>query len=298
MISFPENKIVLVTGANGQLGQEFRYYASTQQEFEFVFAASENLDITNREQVIRVFSKFRPDYCINCAAYTQVDHAEDEESHAFAVNRDGVANLIQASEKFNIKFIHFSTDYVYHSVEDQAITEETPCMPKSVYARSKREGEIELEQSDISWINLRVSWLYSSFGKNFVKTMLRLGETKESLSVVSDQIGAPTYARDVVNAAIRMIKSADEGNWKKHYNFCNRGRTNWAEFAKKIFAFADLDCQVIEISTKEYGAKAARPLWSVMDTSRFSNAFEYEIPNWEDSLLDCLKELGYSGSTS
>lgn len=291
MIQFSPKKVILVTGANGQLGQELRYLAGKQDQFEFVFASRENMDVGNKEEVDHVFSKFRPDVCINCAAYTKVDAAEENAEEAFRINRDGIANLIIACTSYPALLIHFSTDYVYHSVTDRPIQESDLCAPKGVYAQSKRAGELLLAESSIDWICFRVSWLYSSFGHNFVKTMVRLSQEIPVINVVEDQIGSPTYARDLAEVLIELMGTADKSSYNQFYNYSNTGTTNWADYARKIIQFKGIDSTVCGITTQQFGAAAPRPAWSVLDHSKFYKTFNLQIPGWEESLLNCLELL-------
>lgn len=288
---FPEKTVILVTGANGQLGNEFRRLAVEHFDKEFLFTSRDSLDITNASEVFQIFKKFRPVFCFNCAAYTQVDQAENDSESAFMVNGTGVTNLVNACGLYDCTLIHFSTDYVYDSVNDRPILETDPCTPKSVYGKSKRAGELVLEQSRISWINIRVSWLYSSFNANFVKTMLRLGNEREELNVVNDQFGAPTYARDLAQTVLNITNNTNDDAFGAHFNFCNLGQTNWSEYAREIFSKCDIECKVNGISTEEFGASAPRPKWSVLSTDKISTTFNIVIPDWKVSLETCLDEL-------
>lgn len=290
-MQFEKKTVILVTGANGQLGNEFRNLASQQDTYEFLFTSRDNLDITDQHEVMRIFQKFRPDFCINCAAYTAVDKAEEEQTKAFAVNSEAVRFLVNACHLYPCKLIHFSTDYVYHTIGDRPIKETDECDPQGMYGKSKRAGELILEYSNIPWINIRVSWLYSSFNHNFVKTMLRLGADRPSLNIVNDQIGAPTYARDLASDVMSLIAKGDFNKAKGHYNYSNGGKTNWAEFAKEIFKQRSLSCEVSGISTKEYGAPAPRPLWSVMDKDKLQRELSISPRDWKEALQDCLRLL-------
>ena len=285
--------IILITGANGQLGQEFRWLAAKQEEFDFLFTSTASLDITNEEDIIRVISKWQPQYCINCAAYTAVDKAESESKAAYKINQEAVQLLAKACQKYKVKFLHVSTDYVYDSISNRPIVEEDSCTPRSIYGQSKRAGEESLMASQCEWMIIRVSWLYSSFGNNFVKTMLRLGESRDQLTIVSDQIGAPTYARNLAKAMISII-SKNENKvvlWNVIYNYSNIGSTNWADFASEIFRQKKIKCEVIKQTTEAYGAAAPRPLWSVLNTDKIARLLDHEIITWEAALSDCLSAL-------
>lgn len=289
----PTKPVILVTGSNGQLGREFRYWASNQETYEFLFTSRDSMDVTNLAEVLTIFSKWQPNFCINCAAYTAVDKAEEETELAYAINRDAISNLTKACTETNCILINYSTDYVYDSITGIPILESAPCTPKSVYGQSKRAGETILENSNIKWLNIRVSWLYSSYQNNFVKTMVRLGATKDSLSIVGDQIGTPTYARDLANATMNIIASLqnEEKGLQEHYNYSNHDQTNWADFARLIFQISHSKCIVSNITTEAYGAPAPRPLWSVLNKDKITSTFSLEIPSYEDSLSDCLNIL-------
>ena len=288
---FEKKTIILVSGSNGQLGKEFRKWATEQSKFEFLFTSRDTMDISKKDEVIHIFKKFRPDYCINCAAYTAVDQAEEEVDKAFLINESGLGNLIDACHTFNCKLFNYSTDYVYDSINDRPLLESDPCHPKSIYGQSKRAGELLLEKSNIQWVNIRVSWLYSSFNKNFVKTMLRLGVSKAALTIVSDQIGSPTYSNDLAGITMAFINSNKEEHFGHHYNFSNEGETNWCDFAAAIFEETNIPCVVSETTTEAYGAPAPRPLWSVLSKEKIKNALGIEIRSWRTALQSCLKEL-------
>lgn len=285
---FPDKKTILVTGGNGQLGKELRSLTKDQEQFEFIFSSRDTLDITDQAEVYNAIKKFSPDYVINCAAYTNVDKAESESEQAFLINSTAVNHLVGALKIYGGKLIHFSTDYVYDTITDRPIKESDACDPKSVYGKSKRAGELVLEACDIDWINIRVSWLYSSFNYNFVKTMLRLGGERDKLSIVNDQIGTPTYTKDLVEVVYKMIELDDSSLMRSHYNFSNAGVTNWAKFAKEIFKQTKIDCQVGYTTTAAYGAPAPRPLWSVMSKDKIANNFDIKLKDWQESLSACL----------
>ncbi len=290
-IKFPEKKVILVTGANGQLGQEFRYLAAQQDEYEFLFTHRDTLDISNMADVMLIFQKFRPDYCINCAAYTKVDQAESESELAYLINSKALSNLVHVCQIYSARLIHYSTDYVYDSITGRPISEEDECNPQSLYGKSKRAGEMVLQESNIEWLCLRVSWLYSSYGQNFVKTMLRLGKERSILNVVNDQVGSPTYARDLARSTIEIIRSGDKSAYKKFYNYSNSGTTDWASFAREIHILSGIDCTIKGISTVAYGALAPRPEWSVLSHDKVTKKFNLSIPDWKASLKECLQLL-------
>jgi dTDP-4-dehydrorhamnose reductase len=285
-----KTKKIIVTGANGQLGQEFQKV--TNPDLEFTFLSRTQLDITDTEKVHDAIEQIKPDVIINCAAYTAVDRAEEEVGQAFKINDHGSNNLAITADRLSAKLIHISTDYVYHIEKDTPLVETDICNPQGIYGKSKRAGELSIASQLENHIILRVSWLYGTQQKNFVKTMLRLGADRDALNIVNDQIGAPTYTGDVVEAITKLIKEKDE--LQGIYNYCNTGTTNWCDFAQEIFKQADISCNVSGISTEAYGAPAPRPLWSVMSTDKISEALDITIPHWSDSLSTCLKALKQS----
>lgn len=285
---------ILVTGANGQLGNEFRALCTSDARHSFLFVGRSDLDITNLPSVNKLLGEFMPDVIINCAAYTQVDRAEDAPEEAYLVNEYAVGLLAHVAKSINAKLIHYSTDYVYDKLNaDEPLNENDRCQPRSVYGKSKLAGEQIIKSSGVDYIIVRVSWLYSTYNNNFVKTMLRLGREREEISVVSDQIGTPTYATDLARATMQIIDSDRfiRKNVKDIYNYSNSGVTNWNTFASKIFKIANIHCEVKEISTEKFGAKAPRPLWSVMSKEKIIRDYQLFIPHWEESLSVCLEVL-------
>lgn len=289
-------KTILIAGATGQVGQEFQAISSAYPEFRFYFAGKFELDITNPQYVADFFRTQRIDYCVNCAAYTAVDKAESEEQQAFAVNVEGVRHLAQSCLTRNIPLIHLSTDYVYHGKAGRPFRESDPTNPQGVYARTKLEGEqMALTIHPMTTI-LRSSWVYSSFGHNFVKTMLRLAKEHAEIRVVNDQIGTPTYARDLAKAILSMIHKVESEEvapvkLRGVYHYSNEGATTWYDFAKAIFESKNIDITVIPVSTEDYPTPARRPLYSVLDKSKIKEAFGLVIPEWQESLRDCLELL-------
>ncbi len=276
------------------MGREFGAIASRFPEISFAFCSRRELDITNSEDVKLFFGRRSWDYCINCAAYTAVDRAEKEEALAFAVNRDGASNIAKACLQNQIRLVHFSTDYVYHNTLNRPLLESDPLAPQSVYAKSKLAGE----QAVLSILNdaliLRTSWVYSSFGHNFVKTMLRLGKERAEIGVVADQIGAPTYARDIAAACLQIIQKVenDKKSWRGGvFNYSNEGVCSWYDFAQAIFDLSGLACSVRPIESKDYPTPAPRPFYSVLNKTKFKETFQIEIPYWRKSLERCLEKL-------
>ena len=282
-------KKILVTGANGQLGQCLQKISSQFEEFEFIFTDSEILDITNKEEVNDFFWQNAPDFCINAAAYTAVDLAETDIEKAFLVNADGTENLAEACAENNAQFIHVSTDYVFDGENNLAYTEEDFTNPLGVYGASKLAGdELALEVNPCSVI-LRTSWVYSEFGKNFVKTMLNLFATKEELSIVADQFGQPTNANDLAEAIMKIIKS--EKITPGIFNFSNLGRISWFDFAEKIAELSEAKIKLNAIETSQYPTPAKRPKNSVLDLDKISKTYAIQLKPWEESLEDCVQIL-------
>ena len=282
-------KKILVTGANGQLGQCLQKISSQFEEFEFIFTDSETLDITNKEEVNDFFWQNAPDFCINAAAYTAVDLAETDVEKAFLVNADGTENLAEACAENNVQFIHVSTDYVFDGENNLAYTEEDFTNPLGVYGASKLAGdELALEVNPCSVI-LRTSWVYSEFGKNFVKTMLNLFATKEELNIVADQFGQPTNANDLAEAIMKIIKS--EKITPGIFNFSNLGRISWFDFAEKIAELSEAKIKLNAIETSQYPTPAKRPKNSVLDLDKISKTYAIQLKPWEESLEGCVQIL-------
>lgn len=284
---------ILVTGADGQVGSEIRKVASSYNSYSFQFLNREGLDITDRAAVNQLFKKSKPDILINCAAYTAVDKAEEDQAKAILVNVDAAAILAEACKEHDCIMVHYSSDYVYHIGGNQPLVESDNNNPKGIYASTKLEGEQRVLDILEKSIVIRTSWVYSSFGNNFVKTMIRLGKERDKLNIVSDQIGTPTYAHDIAVATLEIIKQITSADFEDFgiYNFSNSGITNWADFAKKIFELENIECEVYPITTREFGAPADRPLWSVLSKEKIQQTFGLNIPNWEKSLQKCLMEL-------
>ena len=282
-------KKILVTGANGQLGQCLQKISSQFEEFEFIFTDSETLDITNKEEVNDFFWQNAPDFCINAAAYTAVDLAETDVEKAFLVNADGTENLAEACAENNAQFIHVSTDYVFDGENNLAYTEEDFTNPLGVYGASKLAGdELALEVNPCSVI-LRTSWVYSEFGKNFVKTMLNLFATKDELNIVADQFGQPTNANDLAEAIMKIIKSGKIT--PGIFNFSNLGRISWFDFAEKIAELSEAKIKLNAIETSQYPTPAKRPKNSVLDLDKISKTYAVQLKPWEESLEDCVQIL-------
>lgn len=282
---------VLITGANGQLGLEIADLAPMFSAYTFFFADKNLLNILDFEEVEQYISKNKIDVIVNCAAYTNVDKAEDEPEMADKVNNMAVRNLGLIAKKHNLKLIHISTDYVFDGNSEIPYNETDATNPKNAYGISKLKGENALlEINPKNSMIIRTSWLYSEFGSNFVKIMLRLSKEKEQISVVSDQIGSPTYAKDLALAILKIIpkiKSED----LQIYHYANKGQCSWFDFASAIMKIAQQSCKVLPINTSEFKTKTKRPKFSLMNTEKIQQKFNLEIPNWEDSLNKCILKI-------
>ncbi len=286
---------ILVTGANGQLGTELRQLKNSFPQYQFIFVARDELDITNAEPVNNFFHSSAPSYCINCAAYTAVDKAETEIESAFAVNSKATAILAAVCKEYNAQFIHISTDYVFDGTATTPYTEESKTNPVSVYGKSKLEGEQKALEVNPASIIIRTAWVYSEFGKNFVKTMLRLMNDKPEIGVVSDQVGSPTYAADIAMAIMNIISS---GNWHPGiYHFSNEGIISWFDFAIAIKELSGSSCKVNPITTAQYPTPAKRPAYSVMNSHKISNTYGIPLVGWRQSLQTCLQRIQVHKST-
>ena len=288
---------VLITGSNGQLGSEIKELASDYENLECIFRDLPELDICDTETLTTIISDQHINAVINCAAYTAVDKAEEEEQIAQKVNSEGVLNLVDALKKVDGKLIHISTDYVFDGNHSQPYKESDPVSPIGVYGETKRAGELAVLNSSIDAIVIRTSWLYSVYGNNFVKTMLRLGNQKKSIQVVSDQKGTPTYAKDLAKTCLDILSNAGSTNISKKgslYHYSNEGVTSWYDFARAIMEISNIDCNIIPIETKDYPTQAVRPLYSVLDKSKITSDFKVTIPHWRDSLTNCIKKINHN----
>ena len=277
---------ILVTGANGQLGQEFKNNVSNSNH-EFFFNDVNELDITKKEEILDYVTIYKIQLIINCAAYTNVNKSETYKNLAIKVNSDAVKNLIEVCEEKKLKMIHFSTDYVYNSNNMTPIREDSNINPVNYYGISKREGEKIIEKSSSNSIIIRTSWLYSKYGINFVKTMIKKGENEKKVYVINDQFGCPTYSKDLVECTLSMIDS-NNFNKNKTYNFSNEGYTNWYELTKKIFELKRIKCEVIPVDSNQYKNKAIRPKFSITDKSRIKDIFNISIRRWDEALEEFI----------
>jgi len=285
---------VLITGSNGQLGSEVRELATNYSKLDLVFKNSCELDICNFDELQNFIIKSNIISVINCAAYTAVDKAEEDEQIAKKVNAEGVSNIVKALQKVNGKLIHISTDYVFDGNHFLPYKESDPVCPIGVYGETKRAGELSVINSDIDSIVIRTSWLYSSYGNNFVKTMLRLGKEKKNLGVIFDQIGTPTYARDLAKTCLEILSGGSSVNISKNgnlYHYSNEGVTSWYDFAISIMELSGENCKVKPIQTKDYPTLAKRPHYSVLNKSKIKTDFNIDISYWRDSLKDCIEKI-------
>lgn len=282
---------ILVTGSNGQLGNELRELSQDYSFWEFVFTDEKELDITREDQVDTFFASCNPDVVINCAAYTAVDKAESEEESARLINTAAPGILARASAKYDSLLIHISTDYVFDGRSCRPYTETDNINPLSVYGKTKADGEKAIQESGQKAIIIRTSWLYSSYGNNFVKSILRFTKERDSLNIVFDQVGTPTYARDLAETILQIIPTATKNSGVEIFHFSNEGVISWYDFAKAIVEDAGISFKINPIISKDFPQAAPRPFYSVLDKGSIKKKFVIEIPYWRDSLRECLKKL-------
>jgi len=280
---------ILITGSKGQLGNEMQVISKRYPQFNYLFTDVDDLDICNQTAVELFFSENRISFVVNCAAYTAVDKAEEDVDLCYKINEQAVRILGDISAKYGAKIIHVSTDYVFDGTAHLPYTEDMPVCPATVYGKSKLAGEDALLSVSPDSVILRTSWLYSSFGNNFVKTMLKLGKERDSLNVIFDQIGTPTYAGDLADAIMKIITSGSFIPGVYHYS--NEGVCSWYDFTKAIHRIAGINCNVLPIESKTYPAKTPRPHYSVLNKQKIKTTYQMEIPYWEDSLMRCISIL-------
>ena len=285
--------IILITGSNGQLGNELKVVSKNFYGYDFIFTDIDTLDITSKDKTSEFIKIARPDWIINRAAYTQVDKAETEPDQAMLINGTAVKNITEVIKGSECRFIHVSTDYVYDGKSNIPYNEDADANPLSSYGRSKLAGERFALLHQGSMI-IRTAWLYSSFGNNFVKTILRHGAEKETLKVVFDQTGTPTYAADLAEAILSIVSGVIRNQIAMNsgiYNYSDEGVCSWYDFACEIVKEAGLNCKILPILSKEYSQLAQRPVYSVLDKSKIKDNYGLSIPHWRSSLIKCIKLL-------
>lgn len=282
---------ILITGANGQLGTELHEILEREFPGQTLYTDVQELDLTNAKAVDSYVANNEITHIVNCAAYTAVDRAEEEKMLCAAVNTDAVKNLAMAADANGAKIIHISTDYVFDGTNHRPYRESDKVNPISQYGTTKRKGETLLLALAPQAIIIRTAWLYSAHGNNFVKTMLRLADSQPEIKVVCDQIGTPTFARDLARAVVKVLQSHQ---WVPGiYHFTDEGAASWYDFAKAIFRIAGKKVKVTPIPTEDYPTPASRPSYSILDRTRIKATYGIEIPHWEEALADCLRQLGY-----
>jgi dTDP-4-dehydrorhamnose reductase len=286
---------ILVTGSNGQLGWEIAQAASSFPEFEFVFVDRNAMDLSMPSEIESVINLFAPHAIINAAAYTAVDKAETEKDIAHIINAEAVEKLATISKNRNIPFITYSTDYVFSGNATSPYLTDTQLAPVNYYGQTKAEGEQMAIAANPNTIIIRTSWVFSSHGNNFVKTMMRLMKDRDALNIVGDQKGRPTFAKDLALASIQILESINEGKtFSGIYHFANTGETTWFGFAEKIKEYAGIDCDLTAINSDQFPTPAKRPAYSVLDTQKIEKELGIEIPHWETALKQCIHQLTHS----
>lgn len=279
--------VILVTGAHGQLGQALQSIASHYPEIQFQFCGSQEADLTNKASLQQAFKNYNPTFCINAAAYTAVDKAESEPEKAYAINADGVRNLAEVCQEFCCVLLHVSTDFVFDGMNKTPYIETDIPHPTGVYGASKWAGEQAIQEILTPYYIVRTAWVYSNFGVNFMKTMLRLGAERDQLKVVDDQIGSPTLATDLATTLVIMCQQTAQDFTSAPYgvyHYSNEGSCSWCEFAQQILHNHGLKTPVLPIPTSEFPTPAKRPAYSVLDKSKIKKAFALEIPSWQEAL--------------
>lgn len=282
-------KRIIITGSNGQLGSELRVLSDAYPQYEMIFFSREEFPINDAATAGRIMEKYRPAYFVNAAAYTAVDKAESDMQAAHEINASAVGHLASLCKQYGTKFIHVSTDYVFDGQKPEPLKEDDPVDPINAYGATKLLGERLARQNDPDALIIRTSWVYSSFGKNFVKTMMRLMSEKPAISVVNDQYGSPTYAFDLAEAIMQIIGSEQ---WTPGiYHFSNEGVISWFDFALAIKELMHASCTVNPIATENYPTPARRPKYSVLDKSKITNTYGIKLKDWKDSLVACFEKM-------
>jgi dTDP-4-dehydrorhamnose reductase len=281
---------IMVTGANGQLGKEIQQLCSAYPQYEFVFLAKDDFPLEQYELGRNFFRTLTPAFCINCAAYTAVDKAEEEKELAMQINGEAVGVLAAICKEYDCKLVHLSTDYIFDGMGTTPYGEDFPPNPINSYGETKLEGEKQVMQLNPDSIVIRTSWVYSPYGKNFVKTMLKLLKEKSEICVVNDQVGSPTYAADIAAVILQLL-----GKWKPGiYHYSNDGVISWYEFAEAIKEIAGSSCIVVPVTTADYPTLARRPAFSVLDKTKIQQAFGIKLNDWKASLSDCIRRITLS----
>jgi len=282
---------ILVTGANGQLGSEIQDIKSEFPDYSFLFTDVDTLDITDAKALQSAISKFKPDIVINCAAYTAVDKAETDKNLADLINVNAPELLALACDKNNAVLMHVSTDYVFDGKSYKPYAETDHPKPAGYYAKTKLDGENEIQLNSARSVIIRTSWLYSSFGKNFVKTILHYARERGKLNVVYDQVGSPTYARDLALTMLKIAPNVLKINKHEIFHYANEGAVSWYDFAQSIVELAGIPCEIQAIESRDYPTPAPRPHYSVLNKNKIKTTFGISIPFWRDSLKSCLEKL-------
>jgi len=280
---------ILITGSNGQLGNEMQQAAVRFPDFNYIYTDVAELDICDKSALDAFVKANNVNVIVNCAAYTAVDKAEDDVELCYKINRDAVRNIAEVATENKVKVVHVSTDYVFDGTNYLPYTEDMPVCPATVYGKSKLEGEQALLENCKESVILRTAWLYSSFGNNFVKTMMRLGTERDSLGVIFDQVGTPTYAADLADAIMQLLSS--DTFVPGIYHFSDEGVCSWYDFTKTIHRVANITCDVKPIETKDYPARTPRPHFSVLNKGKIKSTYGISIPHWEVSLEKCIQLL-------
>ena len=280
---------ILITGANGQLGSEIKRIHKNYSQHRFFFTDVDELDITNYQQVKASLANQKIDTLINCAAYTAVDKAEEEEAKASLINGKAPGILAEAAKETGAKLIHVSTDYVFNGKTYTPYKESDKPNPEAAYGKTKLEGEKAIAESNANAFIVRTAWLYSEYGKNFVKTMLRLGAEKEEIGVIFDQVGSPTYALDLAEAVLKLAGTKAKGTTVYHYS--NEGVCSWYDLAVEIMNYKGYQCRVKALETHEYPTPASRPPYSVLNKTKIKDDLSLKVPHWRTSLVKCLDNL-------
>ena len=277
---------ILITGSNGQLGNEMQQAAVRFPDFNYIYTDVAELDICDKSALDAFVKANNVNVIVNCAAYTAVDKAEDDVELCYKINRDAVRNIAEVASDNKVKVVHVSTDYVFDGTNYLPYTEDMPVCPATVYGKSKLEGEQALLENCKESVILRTAWLYSSFGNNFVKTMIKLGTERDSLGVIFDQVGSPTYAADLADVILQLL--SNETFVPGIYHFSDEGVCSWYDFTKTIHRMANITCDVKPIETKDYPARTPRPHFSVLNKGKIKSTYGISIPHWEVSLEKCI----------